>query len=100
MSDPIEVTVLSTLDASIVRSFDVYPEPNDGEFTVAIQLFKPEQVSVVVKNILGQEVLRVASPVPVVAFREIVRLHGFAAGAYVLDINAGTARWMRSIIRR
>lgn len=100
MSDPFDVTVLSTFDATTVQRFDVFPEPNDGECTVSLQLFHPERVSVVVNNILGQEVLRITSAVPVVSFREIVRLHGFPAGVYVLDITAGESRWMRSIIRR
>lgn len=98
MSDPIEVTVLGMDDLpAMVRSFDVYPNPSNGRFTLALTLAAPASTSVTVTDLLGREILSAQYP-PSTSLHETFRLRDVASGRYMLRVRLGGGEMLSRVI--
>lgn len=69
-------------------SFELYPNPSDGVFHIAFELYQRKDVSVEVLDLSGKILLRKAGGTTQV-FREEIDLGNFSSGLYILRIKAG-----------
>ena len=98
-SEPFEVTVLSAVMPAYVRSFDVWPEPNDGHVRVRLRTDFPVRTSIVVRSILGQELTRYESATSSTEYSQDIDLGTAAAGVYFLHVTSGGATFVRAVVR-
>jgi len=89
MSDPFDVTVLPVDELPVfVRGFDVYPNPSNGRFTLALTLDRPMAVGLHVSNMLGRDVHQREYP-PTHAVRETLDFPEVPPGVYLLRVRIG-----------
>ncbi|MFH1322201.1 MAG: SBBP repeat-containing protein [Bacteroidota bacterium] len=53
---PYGVTISSIEDIAAISSFNVYPNPNTGMFTIELNIIETENIRIEIINILGQEI--------------------------------------------
>lgn len=100
-SDTLAKNALGYREATAFNAFELYPNPNDGQFKVRMELSKPAAVSVRIFN------LSEASPVatyhlPASDVHELpVKLSKLSPGVYVLAVETadGTVKMKRFVIR-
>ncbi len=98
MSDPIDITVLGTDDLpAAVRSFDLYPNPSKGQFTVAMTFAESTAVTMTITDMLGREIRRIRRT-QVSSLREWVDLPDAASGHYLLRIALGSGDALTRIV--
>ena len=100
MSDPFVVSAISAVIPAHVRSFDVWPDPNDGRLRVRLRTEIPVRTSLIVRNILGQEVARHDSPSGTTDYAQDIDLSASPAGVYFLFVTSGDATFVRPVVRR
>ncbi|TGE09848.1 T9SS type A sorting domain-containing protein [Hymenobacter fodinae] len=77
----------------------VYPNPSTGQFTVSANFAQPVKgLQVVVRNMLGQEVLRRDVPNGTRQVAVPVDLSGYAAGIYQISLGAGSEMVSRKVM--
>jgi hypothetical protein len=100
LSESFDVDILSVAHpASRIRSFDLWPEPNSGRFRVALHTDGAVQSSVVIRDLLGQEVVRYESAGMTTSYMQDIDLGDAPAGVYILQVNSGGEIRLRTIIR-
>jgi sugar lactone lactonase YvrE len=70
----------------------IYPNPSSGIFT--IETGKPNQYSLTISNLLGQQVYQAAITNP----STIVDLSKEAAGVYIIQVQGGLKTWVEKVI--
>jgi hypothetical protein len=77
----------------------VYPNPSAGRFTVSANFTQPVKgLQVVVRNMLGQEVLRRDVPNGIRQVAVPLDLSGFSAGLYQVSLGSGTEMVSRKVL--
>jgi hypothetical protein len=101
MSDPFDVSVLDVeMMGGMLRSFDVYPNPSNGSFSVALELERPQTATITVTDVLGrqlinQRVLSVSS-----RLTQQIDLYGYPAGPYIIRIALARRSMTRMVTLR
>ena len=90
-SQVINLSLTSTIDEEALTQFDVYPNPNDGQFYVDLAFAKTEEAAVRVFDVLGRELFvkhLIGSKTQVQ-----IDLQRFSSGVYfvALDLNG---KWL------
>jgi PKD repeat protein len=97
----INVTAVNVPEASLLdQSFQVYPNPSDGQYTLNLELPRAMDVRVRVLNMLGQEIVTRPATRAFGSYTESLDLHELAAGTYHLELHAGEAILHRALIKR
>jgi PKD repeat protein len=97
----INVTAVNVSEASqLDQSFQVYPNPSDGQYTLNLELPKAMDLRIRVLNMLGQEIVTRPATRAFGSYSESLDLSGLAAGTYHLELQAGDAVLHRALIKR
>ncbi|TYZ12566.1 T9SS type A sorting domain-containing protein [Hymenobacter lutimineralis] len=81
--------------------FDVFPNPTTGRFTLQARLTKATPgLQVVVRNVLGQEVLRKALPTTPGLVKETLDLSQLANGLYLVSLGDGSEALTKRLMVR
>ena len=84
-----------------VRSFEIYPDPNDGTFTVEIQSTSLTSVHLSVTDILGRVVFdHSESGVSGTWRRQIDLDGGNASGIYFVHLTTRNGYLLRKVVKR
>ena len=83
---------MSSISEAKQNIFDVYPNPNNGLFT--IQLDKSLKYDIMIYNVLGQEVLVTSSSL----MNTVIDLSNFDKGVYTVELNDGNTMYTEKII--
>jgi hypothetical protein len=89
--------VTSIKEGSLDKLVRVFPNPNNGRFTVKFDLNSTEQVSIRVVNSLGQTVSEVASG-NMSSNTVSVDLSNQSSGVYMLHITAGSQSLVKRVV--
>ncbi|MDH7514303.1 MAG: SBBP repeat-containing protein [Bacteroidota bacterium] len=100
MSAPFEFRATSIENNLGIESFSVYPDPNEGLFTVEIQLPFPSKVRLIVSDLLGRSVHesqeeRVQGP-----YIKQIGIGDVPGGFYIIYLYVGERVLARPIIKR
>jgi hypothetical protein len=77
----------------------VYPNPSAGRFTVSASFLQPvKDMQVVVRNMLGQEVLRQNVPNGTRQVSVPLNLNSFSAGLYQVSLSSGAESVTRKVL--
>ena len=77
------------------NTIELYPNPNNGSFTVNVQNFKSENIDIEVYNMLGS---RIEIFENINSFPFKMDLNGFSNGLYYLKINSGNKTINKKVI--
>lgn len=86
----------SVSDADFNSSFSLYPNPNKGEFNIAVNLAKTKEVTVKVITILGK-IISSKTFSSVTSGTYTMDISHEAKGIYFVEISAGNERTVRKI---
>ncbi len=78
----------------------VYPEPNHGSVTLDLTSPVPASLSVVVTNLLGQQVYAIKEMHPARRHLRNIDLQYVQPGVYIIRIRHGSRIWTRRLIRQ
>lgn len=98
-SAPFPFTLVGVEDASVVASFDLYPDPNVGQAVLHMTLVSPMHVRLSLMNLLGQELLAHDEGVVQTVRREL-DMRALTPGMYFLHITAGNRTMIRKLVRQ
>jgi hypothetical protein len=84
---------------AVLRSFDVFPDPNVGAVTVSLVLRTPMNIFITVTDILGRTVYEYRSSEAVSQLTQQVDLHAMTPGVLFLRVSAGHFVWTRKLLR-
>jgi hypothetical protein len=93
------VNVLAQLsvDEFSLDNLSIFPNPNQGEFTIKFSANSSENISIQVFDIRGRSILN-KSYKNTGEFNQIIRLNNAQAGLYLLQINDGSRTVTKKII--
>lgn len=101
-SDPLPVT-LNAGSVDIVaggRGMMVHPNPGSGRFFVEMDLLRPVPVRIAVTDLRGNVVLKIEEPAVSGGYRREIDITRFPAGAYMIELQAGSGKWTRKVVKQ
>ena len=87
----------SSVENVISREFNVYPNPNNGIFTVELNNIKADDYKILVTNVLGQEVY-VSTEKTSTLISEKIDLSDLSKGVYMLEVSNSESTITEKII--
>lgn len=95
----VNVTAVDVQDqVALQNSFELYPNPNNGRFTLEAVLPKAQDVRIRVTNLLGQELMAWEVGKVQGEFQKEIVTDQLAVGTYLLEMQAGPNRVHRKLI--
>jgi hypothetical protein len=76
---------------SALRSVRVYPNPSRGDFALDLTFDTPRKLSVIVRNLIGQERARMLLSVPSGTSSERISFNTLEDGIYILELTSDAA---------
>ncbi len=96
---PVEVQVCTGVDEELpLRSFNVYPNPNNGVFTVELHLLQDARVDLVMMDALGRVVHSGNQWAVAGQWRHPLAVEGLSPGVYHLNLDLAGRRFSRRIV--
>lgn len=92
--------VINAKTVSALRYVRPYPNPSKGSFGLELTMDAPRAMSVIVRNLLGQERVRTLLTVPQGVSTQFVNFSSLEEGIYILEIatDAGESQFERIVI--
>lgn len=92
-----EITGLSQLKASGTTGFEVFPNPNDGQFSIAFVNFVADAYSIKVRNVLGQQVFHETHNVS--GDQNVaINMANFDKGMYFVTVSNSTSEYTKRVV--
>lgn len=88
---------LSTLEFSFDNAFSVYPNPNNGEFTVTLSNPISDKIEIELFDINGRRIYT-RSYKSINDFNASIKLDNVQSGIYLINIKDGTTQTTRKLI--
>lgn len=98
VTQTIEMTTVG-VDDGLSRFVSIYPNPSNGNFTVAFSEMNASQVTVSVYNVHGQEILNEVSDQTVGNFTTDMDISNHPEGTYLLKIEIDGNMYMKQILK-
>lgn len=89
--------ILSVDDVSLEDNFSVYPNPNNGEFSIKLKSTSGKNINVEIYDIRGRSILN-ESYRNTGDFNQTISLDNAQSGMYLLNINDGDKKLTKKII--
>lgn len=86
--------------SSIVKDFNVYPNPTNGNVTLEINLDKPENINISIYNTIGERIYFENVNNVFGSFYKNIDISGLSKGIYLININAADLFICKKIIKR
>ncbi len=99
LSDPVDVQVAAVDAAAMAAGIAIYPQPTRGQFALELRVHAERAVTVVVRDFLGREVVRLQDRSAGALYRRLVDLRGEPSGVYFIDVESGGRRWVGEVIK-
>jgi len=99
-SDPVTVSVSEVERERPAGDLLLYPQPTAGIFIVDLPAGCTGDALLVIRNGLGEEVMREAAPSGGGTYHRTVDLSGSPAGLYHIELVCGERRWNGRIVKR
>lgn len=80
-----------------IDNFRVFPNPNNGSFTVGFNTWSGKDISVQVYDMRGRMIYK-NNYTPNIRFEEVISLTNTQSGIYLLQISDGTQKIMKKIV--
>lgn len=84
---------------SNVLSIDIYPNPSNAKITVNMELKQEEEMSIVIKNLIGQPIMGFKDESAGNLFKKEIDLSALSGGIYFITIQMGAENITKRIIK-
>lgn len=78
-------------------SFDVFPNPNDGNFTVDLELFEETKITIQVMDMRGNLVYSEVYNENIGHYQHAINLNNISTGIYVVSVSSNEMREVKKI---
>jgi len=92
------ISSINDVDATVFTNASVYPNPNSGNFTLAFDVEKTEDVTIHVANTIGQIVFEQKLIDFNGQFKSDLDLTPFGKGVYVVTLQTGNAKLNKKVV--
>lgn len=90
--------IVGRWEASLLGYLEIYPNPNAGQFSLALELASGRDLEIRVLNLLGQVLHTEQAKASAGRWTYEMDLHGLAEGVYMLEVRTGDQRAVRKLI--
>jgi PKD repeat protein len=94
----VEAIATSLIDESWLESLRVFPNPNRGQFTIALEGQPANELYLGLLNVIGQRLYEYRDSFHAGVWQHSLNLAHLPAGVYVLEIRAGERRAYRRVV--
>jgi PKD repeat protein len=98
ISDNVEIVINTTIDESWLEQLTVFPNPNDGLFTLEIAGSASPNIQARLINIVGQSIYSIEDQFGSGYWRHNFQLSNLPAGVYVLEVSTETRKAYRRVV--
>jgi hypothetical protein len=98
-SSNIEFTATGTGDENDLFSLNIYPNPNNGQFTIEADLGTSTDVTLVVKDVLGRELMQPERIETTTTFRRSFDISHLSNGVYYVHIIGSEGFTVKSVVK-
>ena len=98
MSDPVEVSGIGINEVDAGIGIDLYPNPNEGKFTLEIKTRAIQDMELMITNVIGQEVFFEKLSNVGGTFGKEIDLTGYPSGIYQLRLSIGNDHLNKRIV--
>ncbi|MEX0813604.1 MAG: T9SS type A sorting domain-containing protein [Chitinophagales bacterium] len=81
-----------------LETFNVYPNPNNGNFVVEFELMQPEQIHLSLYNATGQTIARESWNGVSGSYRKSYNFDNLPAGVYLIQLNTASEQMTKKVI--
>ncbi len=99
-SGPYDYRATGVEDVRSVSSFSVFPDPNQGQVTVELQLSSPAAIKLLVLDMLGREMAGFEDYAGEETYLRRLDLRHLPDGLYFLQVHAGKQALFRKILKQ
>jgi hypothetical protein len=92
------ISNINEVDFPVFANASVYPNPNSGNFTLAFEMEKNEDVTIYVSNSIGQTVYEQKLTNFTGQFKSDLNLTEFGKGVYVVTLQTGNAKLNKKVV--
>jgi hypothetical protein len=94
----VQVIVTGVEDFENINNFNVYPNPNEGNFTMLLEGFGADDFQFEIYNVLGQLIFDELIEFRNGRFVKDYSLHNAAAGTYILQLKSDNKVMYKKIV--
>jgi hypothetical protein len=94
----VNVTIGSTSVLDAVNRMQLYPNPNNGQFTLEFDQQQAQSLQLVVRDMQGRQVYQEVINSPLGSYRHELDLRELASGVYYLSLEQGNRRSQRRLV--
>ncbi len=98
ISTPQDVTVTAIEFTEVFTALDIFPNPNQGQFTVRIAMEQSQDLELKVVNLMGQEVYQHREGNVGTQWTHQINLGEVASGIYLLELKAEGQRSIHRVV--
>jgi hypothetical protein len=95
----IEFTATGTGDENDLFSLNIYPNPNNGQFSIEADLGTSTDVTLVVKDVLGRELMQPERIETTTTFRRSFDISHLSNGVYYVHIIGSEGFTVKSVVK-
>jgi hypothetical protein len=81
-----------------LSSLDVYPNPNNGDFSVKVNVLTPGNVSIRLLDMLGQVAYEKVIPNASGEIKDNIKVSGLAKNVYTLEVNSARGKAAKKVV--
>lgn len=93
-----DVTITSINFTEIFTSFDIFPNPNQGQFTIRLEMERANELELSMINTMGQEVYHHDAGKVAAQWSHQLDLGEIASGVYFLELKAAGQRSVHRVV--
>ncbi|MEM7373708.1 MAG: T9SS type A sorting domain-containing protein [Bacteroidota bacterium] len=97
VTDSVEVLLAVSIGDNLFSHFDLYPNPNNGAFTLSLELSEAEVMHLQLMDMKGQ-LLWQDNTARVQHYKSQIHIEGSAAGIYLLQIRTKTGMASKKVV--
>ena len=88
-SDTIFVTVSDINEFAVLNNFSIYPNPNNGEFSISFDLIESTEVNITITDLIGKIVYQKNEAECYGKINNAINLSDLNKGMYIINLQTG-----------
>jgi PKD repeat protein len=100
MTQDVLIDITGVEDLTFLEKFDLYPNPNNGDFTLHIEGQPLDELEVSLYNILGQQIFQERTDFTSGQLIKDYKLSHLAAATYILQIKSANQMIHRKVVKK
>lgn len=95
---PGEDIIVISIDGTLFSNLEIYPNPNQGQFTIRLSMERSSELELNVLNMMGQQIYRHDAGMINNVWSHNLDLGQIASGVYLVELKADGQRSLRRVV--